>query len=133
MIILLNIRQNLINAQISRASAAVSSTIASTTEPIRNTAAYKTLSETLVDALDDSGSAKHAGFEEKEARRKRRQLRLAKAGKDGGLTPGAKRTEANPEYVDPHSFLKGSLSLIAEPVQMWSCTRILPDKKNGTG
>ncbi|KAH7927324.1 TIM44 subunit of mitochondria import inner membrane translocase [Leucogyrophana mollusca] len=82
---------------ISRATNAVSSTIAHTTEPIRNTAAYKTLSETLIDALDDSGSAKHAGFEEKEARRRRRQLRLAKAGKDGGLGTGAKPTAENPE------------------------------------
>ncbi|KAI0065595.1 mitochondria import inner membrane translocase TIM44 subunit [Artomyces pyxidatus] len=79
---------------ISRASAAVSSTIATTTEPIRNTAAYKTLAETLVDALDDSGTAKHAGFEEKEARRKRRALRLAKAGKEGRLK---ERVAANPE------------------------------------
>ncbi|KAH9888871.1 mitochondria import inner membrane translocase TIM44 subunit [Cubamyces lactineus] len=79
---------------ISRASAAVSSTIEKTTEPIRNTAAYKTLSETIADALDDSGTAKHAGFEEKEARRKRRQMRLAKAGKDS--ITGA-RVRANPE------------------------------------
>ncbi|KAI0080134.1 TIM44 subunit of mitochondria import inner membrane translocase [Panus rudis PR-1116 ss-1] len=78
---------------ISRASAAVSSTIASTTEPIRNTAAYKALSETLVEALDDSGSAKHGGFEEKEARRKRRQMRLAKAGKDSMTS----RIKANPD------------------------------------
>ena len=77
----------------------MSSTIASTTEPIRNTEAYKALSETLVDALDDSGSAKHAGFEEKEICRKRRQLRLAKAGKYGGLGKGSTRTVANPEYA----------------------------------
>ncbi|CDO77668.1 hypothetical protein BN946_scf184969.g19 [Trametes cinnabarina] len=80
---------------ISRASAAVSSTIEKTTEPIRNTAAYKTLSETIADALDDSGTAKHAGFEDKEARRKRRQLRLAKAGKDS--IAGRARVKANPE------------------------------------
>ncbi|KAI0047229.1 TIM44 subunit of mitochondria import inner membrane translocase [Auriscalpium vulgare] len=79
---------------ISKASAAVSNTIATTTEPIRNTAAYKALAETLVDALDDSGTAKHAGFEEKEARRKRRQLRLAKAGKEGRLK---QRVAANAE------------------------------------
>ncbi|KAI0629235.1 mitochondria import inner membrane translocase TIM44 subunit [Trametes polyzona] len=78
---------------ISRASAALSSTIEKTTEPIRNTAAYKTLSETIADALDDSGTAKHAGFEEKEARRKRRQLRLAKAGKNSI----GHRVKANPE------------------------------------
>ena len=85
--------------QISRASAAVSSTIEKSTEPIRNTAAYKVLAETVVDALDDSGSAKHAGYEEKEARRLRRQRRLAKAGKDDGLGPASKRTEENPEFV----------------------------------
>ncbi|KZT27735.1 TIM44 subunit of mitochondria import inner membrane translocase [Neolentinus lepideus HHB14362 ss-1] len=68
---------------ISRASSAVSDSVASATEPIRKTAAYKTLAETLTDALDDSGSAKHAGFEEKEERRRRRQARLAKAGKEG--------------------------------------------------
>ncbi|SRR6266550_1705967 len=85
--------------QISRASAAVSSTIEKSTEPIRNTAAYKTFAETLVDALDDSGSAKHAGFEEKEARRLRRQRRLAKAGRDNGLGPASKRIQENPEFV----------------------------------
>ncbi|KAF7969680.1 hypothetical protein HWV62_22387 [Athelia sp. TMB] len=82
---------------ISRASAAVSNTIATSTEPIRNTAAYKTLSETIVDAFDDSGSAKHAGFEEKEERRRRRQARLAKAGRGNGLSPGGQRVTANPE------------------------------------
>ncbi|KDQ61682.1 hypothetical protein JAAARDRAFT_204138 [Jaapia argillacea MUCL 33604] len=63
---------------ISRASAAVSTTVSSATEPIRNTAAYKILADTVIDALDDNGSAKlkHAGFEEKEAQRKRRALRL---------------------------------------------------------
>jgi import inner membrane translocase subunit TIM44 len=39
-------------------------TIEESTEPIQNTAAYKTLSETLVDAMDDSDSAKHVGFKE---------------------------------------------------------------------
>ncbi|KAF7327572.1 Mitochondrial import inner membrane translocase subunit TIM44 [Mycena kentingensis (nom. inval.)] len=81
---------------ISKASAAVSATIEKSTEPIRNTAAYKTLSETLIDALDDSGSAKHAGFEEREARRLRRQRRLEKAGIARG-TGSAERVAANPE------------------------------------
>ena len=75
----------------------MSSAVEKSTEPIRKTAAYKTLAETLVDALDDSGSAKHAGFEEKEARRLRRQKRLAKAGRASGLGPS--RIVANPEYV----------------------------------
>ena len=94
-------------AQISRASAAVSSTIEKSTEPIRNTAAYKVLAETLVDALDDSGSAKHAGYEEKEARRLRRQRRLAKAGRNDGLGPAAKRVEADPEFVQLLFMISG--------------------------
>ncbi|KAJ3852932.1 mitochondria import inner membrane translocase TIM44 subunit [Lentinula lateritia] len=82
---------------ISKASAAVSSTIEKSTEPIRKTAAYKSLAETVIDALDDSGSAKHAGFEEKEARRRRRQRRLEKAGRSGnGLGVGG-RVVANAE------------------------------------
>ncbi|KAJ4471969.1 mitochondria import inner membrane translocase TIM44 subunit [Lentinula aciculospora] len=82
---------------ISKASAAVSSTIEKSTEPIRKTAAYKSLAETVIDALDDSGSAKHAGFEEKEARRLRRQRRLEKAGRSGhGLGVGG-RVAANSE------------------------------------
>lgn len=51
----------------------------------------------MIDALDDSGSAKHAGFEEKEARRLRRQKRLEKAGRAAGLGPS--RIIANPESV----------------------------------
>ncbi|KAF4610471.1 hypothetical protein D9613_007013 [Agrocybe pediades] len=80
---------------ISRASSAVSSAVEKSTEPIRKTAAYKTLAETVIDALDDSGSAKHAGFEEKESRRRRRQKRLEKAGRASGLGP--QRVVANPE------------------------------------
>ncbi|GJJ11255.1 hypothetical protein Clacol_005487 [Clathrus columnatus] len=85
---------------ISKASAAVSSAVGTATEPIRNTAAYKELRETVLDALDDSGTARHAGFEEKEARRARRQARLAKAGKKGGLASRAKRVDENPEAGD---------------------------------
>ncbi|TDL23620.1 mitochondria import inner membrane translocase TIM44 subunit [Rickenella mellea] len=80
---------------ISRASSAVSSKIASSTEPIRNTEAYKVLAETVLDALDDSGSAKHAGYEDRDARRARRQMRLAKAGKSGGIA-ARQRVTADP-------------------------------------
>lgn len=79
-----------------KASEAVSKSVANATEPIRNTEAYKTLAETVLEALDDSGSIKHAGYEEKEARRKRRQIRLAKAGLS---RIGKKRTAADPECV----------------------------------
>lgn len=79
-----------------KASEAVSKSVSDATEPIRNTEAYKTLAETVLEALDDSGSVKHAGYEEKEARRKRRQMRLAKAGLSG---IAKKRTTVNPECV----------------------------------
>ncbi|KAF8582740.1 TIM44 subunit of mitochondria import inner membrane translocase [Ramaria rubella] len=82
---------------ISKASAAVSERIGSATEPIRNTAAYKELKDTVLDALDDSGTSRHAGYEDKEARRARRQARLAKAGKAGGLATRSKRVQVNPE------------------------------------
>jgi len=47
--------------------AAVSLTIASTTEPTHNMAAYKSMAEMVIDVLDDSSTAKHARFEEKDA------------------------------------------------------------------
>jgi len=50
-----------------------------------------------VDALDDSGSAKHAGYEDKEARRQRRQKRLERAGRQSGM--GQTRVAANEQYV----------------------------------
>jgi len=81
-----------------------------------------------VDALDDSGSAKHAGFEEKEARRLRRQKRLAKAGKEQGIGRG--RVKEDPEYV----FLKYSLNLFFIGIGLDShlfCIRSLHDKKHG--
>jgi len=53
------------------AAARASSTMENTIEPIRNTAAYKSLSDTIFDPLDDSGTAKRVGFEEKELRRRR--------------------------------------------------------------
>ena len=56
------------------------------------------MAEAVMDALDDSGSAKHGGYEDKDARRKRRQLRLAKAGKSGGIAARS-RLAADPEYV----------------------------------
>ena len=79
--------------QMRDASSAVASTVSTATEPIRKTEAYKVLAETVLEALDDSGSAKHAGYEEKDRRRERRLKRLAKAGMAGR----AKRTEENPE------------------------------------
>lgn len=116
--------------QIARATNAVSTTIDKTTEPIRNTAAYKTLAETLVDALDDSGSAKHAGFEEKEARRLRRQKRLAKAGKERGIGRG--RVKEDPESVICISYPIFHLIPFIELANLLFYIRIRHDKRLGT-
>ncbi|CAE7055418.1 unnamed protein product [Rhizoctonia solani] len=70
---------------ITRATAAVSSAVATSTEPIRNTEAYKAISEAVAEALDDSGASRYGGYEEKEIRRKLREKRLAKAGMQGGM------------------------------------------------
>ncbi|KIM66461.1 hypothetical protein SCLCIDRAFT_21940 [Scleroderma citrinum Foug A] len=71
---------------ISCATSSISSTIAHTMEPIRNTTAYKTLAETVIDALDDSSSAKHAGFKDKEGHQKRWQKRLTRDFLGGALS-----------------------------------------------
>ena len=64
--------------------------------PFRSTVAYKTLAETVIDAFDDSGTAKYAGSEEKEPRRARQQMRLVKAGKEGRIKV---RILSNCEYA----------------------------------
>jgi hypothetical protein len=116
-----------------KASDAVSKGVANATEPIRNTEAYKTLAETVLEALDDSGSIKHAGYEEKEARRKRRQMRLAKAGLSG---IAKKRTAVNPECVrdQPLSIifriLIHSISS-SEPAKHSFCMRMQKSETSG--
>jgi len=116
-----------------KASEAVSKSVANATEPIRNTEAYKTLAETVLEALDDSGSIKHAGYEEKEARRKRRQTRLAKA----GLSRIAKmRTAANPECVPDYPPLVAFRILIhttpsSEPAKHSFCMPTRKSEING--
>lgn len=87
------------HTQLVKASSAVASTVGTATAPIRNTAAYKVLADTVVDALDDSISSKYGGYEDKEIRRKRRQDRLLKAGRGSGLQVGGQRLQADPECV----------------------------------
>ncbi|CAE6513782.1 unnamed protein product [Rhizoctonia solani] len=47
---------------ITRATAAVSSAVATSTEPIRNTEAYKAISDAVAEALDDSGASRYGGW-----------------------------------------------------------------------
>ena len=77
----------------------------------------------MIDALDDSGSAKHAGFEEKEARRLRRQKRLEKAGKNAGLGPAGSRVVADPEFVAFSFWFCGFRDSRFVYVQSWTVGR----------
>jgi import inner membrane translocase subunit TIM44 len=77
--------------QLTKTSAAISQGVSTVTAPVRNTAAYKALSESVVEAFEES--SRYGGYEEKEIRRKRREERLRKA----GLSGKRKRVEANPE------------------------------------
>jgi hypothetical protein len=91
-------------------------------------------SDTIVDALDDSGSAKHAGFEEKEARRARRQARLAKAGVAGIAGKGKARVKANPESVFSWVCCRaGADRARAARARPSSCTRRPRASRRGSG
>lgn len=83
-------------ARVDLAPLPVSSTIEKMPDSTRNAAAYTSVAETIVDVLYDIGKAKHAVFEGKELRRRRRQLRLAKAGQEGRAGKIG-RVKANPE------------------------------------
>lgn len=63
----------------------------------------------MLDALDDSGTSRHAGYEDRDARRARRQARLAKAGKAGGLAARSSRVQANPTCVYLRSIRQFSM------------------------
>lgn len=82
-----------------RATNAASTAVSSATQPIRDTEAYKTFAETISDALDDTS---RGGYEDKEARRLRRQRRLAKAGKDGIAKKRVKKDESAGEALVLH-------------------------------
>lgn len=57
------------------------------------------VSSAVGEALDDvQDNTRYGGFLEKEARRKRREMRLKKLGKDG-MAKRVARVAENPEYV----------------------------------
>jgi import inner membrane translocase subunit TIM44 len=61
--------------------------------PLRDTEAYKQIAASFEEAFDDAGgnALRYGGYTEKEDRRRRREIRRAKAGK------ASKRVAANPE------------------------------------
>lgn len=68
-------------------------------EPIRQTELYKAVASSVDDVLKD---VRYGGFVDKEARRRRRQARLAQIGKDGGMAKHRRKpvsVEEDPEYV----------------------------------
>lgn len=64
---------------------------------MRNTAAYKALAESVSEVFDDSAASRYGGYIEKEQRRKKRQQRLEKLGRNG-MGVGS-RVKANEECV----------------------------------
>ncbi|KAE8543387.1 hypothetical protein D1P53_000094 [Cryptococcus gattii VGV] len=70
------------------------SAASSATAPIRDTKAYKLMAESLEEAFEDESGvgSRYGGYEEKEARRKKREMRAKKAGRTA-----IKRVEENPE------------------------------------
>lgn len=78
---------------IARAAGSVSAFADRTTQPIRNTEAYKAIAASVEEAFDDTAgsSLRYGGYAEREERRKRREARALKAGKT------SKRVKANPE------------------------------------
>jgi import inner membrane translocase subunit TIM44 len=90
-----NLTDRHLRQQINRAGQAVYDA----SEPIRQTEAYKVVSTSVAEALDDIGdNTRYGGFVEKEARRKRREARLKKLGKDG-MAKRPLRVPENPECV----------------------------------
>lgn len=75
------------------------------TEPIRQTELYKDIKE----VIDDGSSMRYGGFEEKEARRKRRQLEEAKRMASGAARPVKSNPEAG-ENVVVHETAKPETS-----------------------
>lgn len=66
-------------------------------EPIRQTETYKVVSAAVNETLEDvTENTRYGGFLEKDARRRRREARLAKLGKDGM----AKRPMRVPENAE---------------------------------
>jgi import inner membrane translocase subunit TIM44 len=64
------------------------------TQPIRDTPVYQAIATSFEEAFDDDTGigSRYGGYEEKEARRKRREKRAEKAGRTA-----TKRTAVNPE------------------------------------
>lgn len=88
---------SLLSPQLKKSRDAVSSAAATATAPVRNTQAYKALAESVSEVFDDSAASRYGGFLEKEVRRKKRQARLEKLGRNG-MGVGS-RVKADDEYV----------------------------------
>ncbi|WWC73315.1 uncharacterized protein I206_107282 [Kwoniella pini CBS 10737] len=82
---------------ISAATSRFVSAATSATQPIRDTKTYQVIAESIEDAFDDTTgvSSRYGGYEEKDARRKKRELRAIRAAKAGKVVH--KKVEENPE------------------------------------
>lgn len=81
-----------------KAATAAATAALNVSEPLRSTETYKTIAAEIVEALDEAGTnVRYGGYVEKEDRRRRREKRLERAGKEGGLGKRRERTEINLE------------------------------------
>lgn len=79
---------------INKTAGQIGSSIQSTTEPIRNTQAYKNLSSSVKQVVDNGTASRYGGFLEKEERRARRSTN--QAGMQGYFSSKKVRADADP-------------------------------------
>ncbi|BGO94551.1 hypothetical protein NBRC10512_005023 [Rhodotorula toruloides] len=85
---------------LSRSARAVGSAAYTASAPIRDTEAYKAVAAEITDLLDNAANdMQHGGYIDRDARRRRREARLAKIGrsKEAGMAARKVKVEENPE------------------------------------
>ncbi|OCF34145.1 import inner membrane translocase subunit tim44 [Kwoniella heveanensis CBS 569] len=95
------VQHALADSEVLKAISAVTSRFVSAatsaTQPIRDSKTYKIMAESIEEAFDDTtgASSRYGGYEDKEVRRKKRELRAIRAAKAGRVVH--KKVEENPE------------------------------------
>ncbi|WVN91172.1 uncharacterized protein L203_106427 [Cryptococcus depauperatus CBS 7841] len=108
------LRESEVLRAISTATNRFVSSVDSATAPIRDTKAYKLMAESIEEAFEDESGvgSRYGGYEDKEARRKKREARAKKAGRQA-----VRRVQENPEagealVVSKHQETPSRLSFI---------------------
>ncbi|GAA6003675.1 hypothetical protein JCM10207_003541 [Rhodosporidiobolus poonsookiae] len=105
---------------LSKSARAVGSAAYAASAPVRETDAYKAVAAEITEALENAANdMQHGGYIDKEARRRRRQARLAKIGKseEGGFAARKIKVEENPEAGEA-VILHANANKTAEPSRL---------------